>query len=292
MFFILSRLLRPDSWLSYGCSYIQPTLIFSYLYLITFRKLLFPVKKVITDPLSEYIQQKKSAFVKLFQDLKNEDPAFNGNIDKIFYLKKEYDALMGQANSLETEWKTRLLMETTPRGNILMYYDPYKMGFTYYSDSKGHSYSLLNAIAMKYVTIFNCRDFYFDNTLDKISSPLAKLHLEEEKKTDKKNDKEKQKLKSAMKDGPFVKFKKHSQETTRKKDDDKKDVVDNKPTKPIYKNKFIHMGKITHFRVLNPPPTKKKNMAFSSPYLDDLSQESELQNQVMSYKAFKSKLTQ
>jgi hypothetical protein len=259
---------------------------------MTFRKLLFPVKKVITDPLSEYIKQKKSAFVKLFQDLKNEDPAFNGNIDKIFYLKKEYDALMGQANSLETEWKTRLLMETTPRGNILMYYDPYKMGFTYYSDSKGHSYSLLNAIAMKYVTIFNCRDFYFDNTLDEISSPLAKLHLEEEKKTNKINDKEKQKLKSAMKNGPFVKFKKVSIETTGKKDENKKDVDDNKPTKPIYKNKFIHMGKITHFRVLNPPPTKKKNMAFSSPYLDDLSQESELQNQVMSYKAFKSKLPQ
>ena len=291
MFFMLSRYLKPDSWLSYGCSYIKPTLIFSYLYLLTFRKLLFPVKKVITDPLSEYIQQKQNAFVKLFQDLKNEDADFNGNIDKIFYLKKEYDKLMGQANSLETEWKTRLLMETTPRGNILMYYDPYKMGFTYYSDSKGHSYSLLNAIAMKYVTIFNCRDFYFDNTLDEISSPLAKLHLEEEKKTDKINDKEKQKLKSAMKNGPFVKFKKVSIETTGKKDDNKK-VVDNKPTTPVYKNKFIHMGKITHFRVLNPPPTKKKNMAFSSPYLDDLSQESELQNQVMSYKAFKSKLTQ
>ena len=292
MFFMLSRLLRPESWLYYCYSYIQPTMVFSYLYLITFRKLLFPVKNVITDPLSEYIQQQKSAFVKLFQDLKNEDPNFNSNIDKIFYLKKEYDVFMGKANSLETEWKTRLLMETTPRGNILMYYDPYKMGFTYYCDSKGQSYSLLNAIAMKYVTIFNCRDFYFDNTLDNISSPLAKLHLEEEKKTDKTNDKEKQKLKSAMKDGPFVKFKKHSQETTSKKDDDKKDVVDNKPTKPVYKNKFIHMGKITHFQVLNPPPTKKKKMTFSSSYLDDLSQETELQNQVMSYKQFKSKLTQ
>lgn len=292
MFFMLSKLLRPDSWLSYGYSYIQPALIFSYLYLMTFRKLLFPVKKVITDPLSEYIQQKQKAFVKLFQDSKNEQTTFNGNIDKIFYLKKEYDTLMGQANSIETEWKTRLLMETTPRGNILMYYDPYKMGFTYYSDSKGHSYSLLNAIAMKYVTIFNCRDFYFDNTLDKISSPLAKLHLEEEKKTDKKNDKEKQKLKSAMKDGPFVKFKKHSQETTNKKDDDKKDAVDNKPTKPVYKNKFIHMGKITHFPVLKSPSIKKKNMNFSSPYLDDLSQESNLQTQVMSYKSFKSKQTQ
>ena len=288
---MLSRLLRPDSWLSYGYSYIQPALIFCYLYLTTFRKLIFPAKKMITDPLAEYIEQKQKAFVKLFQDSKNENTTFNGNIDKIFYLKKEYDALMGQANSLETEWKTRLLMETTPRGNILMYYDPYKMGFTYYSDSKGHSYSLLNAIAMKYVTIFNCCDFYFDNTLDKISSPLAKLHLEEEKKADKINDKEKQKLKSAMKNGPFVKLKKVSIETTGKKNDNKKDIND-KPTKPVYKNKFIHMGKITHFRVLNPPPTKKKNMAFSSPYLDDLSKESDLQNQVMSYKAFKSKLTQ
>lgn len=291
MFFMLSRLLKPESWLSYGYSYMQPVLIFSYLYLMTFRKLLFPVKKMISDPLSEYIQQKQTKFFTLFQDVKDDQTRFNSNVDKIFYLKKEYDTIMGQANSLETEWKTRILFETTPRGNVLMYYDPYKMGFTYYSDNKGYSYSLLNAIAMKYVTIFNCRDFYFDNTIDKISSPLAKLHLEEEKKTDKKDNKDEQKIKTALKEGPFVKFKKHSQETNNDKHKGK-DIPSIKPKKTIYKNKFIHMGKITHFNVLNPPLTKKKNMVFSSPYLDDLSQESNLQNQVMSYKAFKSKQTQ
>ena len=89
---MLSRLLRPESWLSYGYSYIQPVLIFSYLYLMTFRKLLFPAKKIITDPLSEYIKKKQNAFVKLFQDSKNKNTTFNGNIDKIFYLKKTYYA--------------------------------------------------------------------------------------------------------------------------------------------------------------------------------------------------------
>jgi hypothetical protein len=259
---------------------------------MTFRRLLFPKKKqpVITDPLTEYISYQNNKFTSTFVGDVHD---FNGNIDKIFYLKKEYNELMKQPNNMEAEWKTRMLIETTPRGNILMYYDPYKMGFSYHSDIKGISYNLLNAVAMKYVTIYRCRDFYFDNTIEKLSSPLAKLHLEEDKKnknkSDKNNDEENKILKDALQNGPFVKLKKQTQQTdTDNKIKDKSD----KPTKPIYTNKFIHVGKMTNFNILKSLPISKKTMNFSSQYLNDLSQESDLQHNIMSYKDYKSSLPQ
>jgi hypothetical protein len=258
---------------------------------MTFRRLLFPKKKlVITDPLTEYISYRDNKFTATFV---GDNPDLNGNIDKIFYLKKEYNELMKNPNNMEDEWKTRMLIEATPRGNILMYYDPYKMGFSYHSDIKGISYSLLNAIAMKYVTIYRCRDFYFDNTNEKFFSPLAKLHLEEEKKDKKKsdinNEEETKILKDALKNGPFVKLKKNTQQDDTNKDKTEKD---DKPKKPIYTNKFIHVGKMTNFNILKSLPISKKTMNFSSQYLNDLSQESDLQHNVMSYKDYKSSLPQ
>jgi hypothetical protein len=66
---------------------------------------------------------------------------------------------------LEKKWKSNLLLETTPRGNIIMYYDAYKMGFAYFSDQKGISYDILNACAMKYVEIFRCCDLFVDEAI-------------------------------------------------------------------------------------------------------------------------------
>lgn len=290
MFFSFSKLI-PNSWMKHVSSYIQPVFVFTYLYSVTFRRLLFPKKQTITNPQPSYIEYQERKFLSLFAQNTHDDNQYNSNINKLFYLKKEYNELMKRDNNMEDEWKTRMLIENTPRGNILMYYDPYKMGFSYYSDNKGIPYNLLNAIAMKYVTIYRCRDFYFDNTMDGLSSPLAKLHLDDEKKEKKKsniNEKESKLLKDALKDGPFAKLKKTKQDNHK----DNKNEQDNTPQKKIYTNKFVHLGKVTNFNVLKPSPISKKTMNFSSQYLDDLSQETNLQQQVMSYKDYKSSLPQ
>ena len=54
------------------------------------------------------------------------------------------------------------------------------MGSSYYSDQNIVSYDILNAVAMKYVTIFRCRDFFIDETIRKISSPFIKLYFTDE----------------------------------------------------------------------------------------------------------------
>lgn len=90
---------------------------------------------------------------------------FNTNIDAIFYRPPaELSALLEDKNNyLEKKWKQKVLFENTPRGLIIMYFDAYKLGFCYYCDQACIPYSLLNAVAMKYVRIFFCRDLFIDD---------------------------------------------------------------------------------------------------------------------------------
>ena len=108
----------------------------------------------------------------------------NKNVEKIFYDKKQLvEILVQQNNELEKIWKSRILIEKSPRGNIIMYYDAYKQGFAYYSDTNGIPYNILNAVAMRYVINFQCRDFFMDNEYvdEQKESPLIKIYLEYEK---------------------------------------------------------------------------------------------------------------
>jgi hypothetical protein len=96
----------------------------------------------------------------------------NDNMDDIFYKLKEYNELMLSQNYLEKKWRNRTLITSTPQGNIIMYYDCYKRGFSYYSDQTNISYALLNVIAMKYVKMFLCIDLFIDNKIIKNKNRL------------------------------------------------------------------------------------------------------------------------
>ena len=107
---------------------------------------------------AEYFEKKKTRFAQFTSNhMKNE------KMDPLFYDKKAYDLYMQEQNTpLEKIWKSKLLLETTSRGNVIMYYDAYKMGFAYFSDQTSISYEVMNACAMKYVEIFRCYDFFID----------------------------------------------------------------------------------------------------------------------------------
>jgi hypothetical protein len=62
-----------------------------------------------------------------------------------------------------------------------MYYDAYKMGFAYFCDQKVISYDVLNAVAMKYVKIYRCRDFFMDESIvpKENTSKLISVHYSE-----------------------------------------------------------------------------------------------------------------
>lgn len=256
---------------------------YRYLIFLIFRvyHLLFkPGKKpVVIDHVSIYIENNKT---KLMNTFKITDKL--QNIEDSFYNKKVLQELLAdENNTLEKTWKTRILFESTPRGNVIMHYNVYKQGFSYYSDSNSIPYNILNAVAMKYVTVFNCRDFFMDNHVldNEKESPLIKILVDEEVNEEKKEVK---KVNDAVKqNGPFAKFKNYQDNSTKnvkKSDDlDKKDYN---------RNRFINLGKIINFKFTQPVDVRKNKLnGFHSKLLDGVISENKLQKQVMSYSDFK-----
>jgi hypothetical protein len=217
-------------------------------------------EEVVNDPINEYINKNKEAFIKTYGNEKN----MSENIESLFYNKKDYTTMMKtDKNAIELAWKTRILYENTPKGPVVMFYDSYKQAFTYYTDSTSMPVPILNAIAMKYVTRFFCRDFYHDEqTLKKekieeeeneeneenefISntyiSPLIKIHNEAEE------TEETKKLKKLLNSAPLVRLKSKNVSGC----DKKKKIAKNKNV-----NKFVSLGKMYNFQILQ----KKKSSA-------------------------------
>jgi hypothetical protein len=196
----------------------------------------------------------RPAFFK-FADCENveEYKKKNQNIDPIFYTRKELAELMKEENDIEKKWKSRVLIQYTPRGNILMYYDAYKGGFSYYSDHSVVPIRLLNAVAMKYVMNYYCLDFFVDEMAFKENtSPLIQLMNAEDNEENEKTKKLFSKLaKNTNIDEdklPFLKSKTALSVTTTAKTPEKHE-------KRI--NKFIHLGKFNNYSIIQ---KKKKNV--------------------------------
>lgn len=172
------------------------------------------------DSIKKYIDVRHNKFKNSFFD---NNKNFSVNIEKVFYNAKELkEALSYENNPIEKIWKSRIMIDYTPRGNIIMYYDAYKNGFAYYSDQNVVSYPILNAAAMKYVLNHSCRDFYMDENYlpsDKLTPLIKVFYKSEEKQKDKETPKDEttnqDKLQSNnknikqinIKDGPFAKLK-------------------------------------------------------------------------------------
>jgi hypothetical protein len=216
----------------------------------------------------------------------------NFNIHPVYYSKKQFQEMLKDVNNpLEKEWKTRLLFETTPRGNIIMFYDPYKLGFAYYCDQY-LPYDIINAVAMKYVVVFQCQEFFMDEHIVPEDKPSPLLKLLEEDKPEKSLETTKEanneKLdKEMLKSGPFAKFKNYNNVSSKISENKKSS---DKPEKQKERNRFINLGKICNFKLLQPPPKKKTSPVFASQLANDLFENSATQKQVFSYRDFKQKL--
>ena len=218
-------------------------LIYIIFYQIRFHDFLtgyeYPKKKTEMEYLNEYIETKKQQFQQ-----KVTHPTKNANIDSFFYDKQKYkEMLQIEKNPIEIMWKQRILIEYTMRGNIIMFYDVYKQGFSYYADTNTIPYNLLNAVAMKYTMIFQCCDFYMDEIF--YFSPLIQIQEEEKEKKEKKEEKENNQL--------FAKLKSYKINT-------KTEIV---PEKIKKMNKMIYMGKIANHFMLKTMVTKQDKIKTS-----------------------------
>ena len=139
-----------------------------------------PSLEIPKDDTQEYIDNKTEAFLKTFPRTDEERKKGNANIDQRCYSLESFQEIIQEENNdLEAEWKRRLMVESTPRGNVIMFYDIYKQAFAYVSDQH-MNYSILNACAMKYVQIYRCADFFLDGNIlpEDVISPFVLLQEE------------------------------------------------------------------------------------------------------------------
>jgi len=241
----------------------------------------------LKSPMETYVECNLKRFLKTYESTDK----YNENIADGFYEKDRLKHMLVEANNpLEIEWKRRILYESTPRGNIMMHYDPYKLGFVYYSDTNIMNVSLLNAAAMKYCISYRCRDFFVDNgvTPENRHSALIPIHFIEPPAQKKGTDKLST---QPLDNSAFAKFKNYSKQTEKSHPNNKKVTVisptDMSP-KDVCKNRFIYMGKMSNKSLLQPIKKYTNTInGFKSQHLDNLKGETLLQERVLSYKDFK-----
>lgn len=282
--------------------YFNFLLICLLLYYLFVPKPLIKKIETVLDASTKYIEKQKGQFLSKFSLPIIDD--LSSNIDDVFYSKADFQELiLSLDNSLEKKWKTRMLFESTPRGNIMMYYDSYKLGFAYSSDSTGIPYPILNALAMKYVTVYRCFDFFMDDEITPEDKPskMIKIHFHEYKKesvkTTRDNVENDTKIPKSLKidNSAFAKFKNYSKKTEKPTDNNEKKTTDagSEPKKEYVRNKFISLGKLMNIEFIQSISTKNSRYSslngFHSKLLDNLDSETTLQKQVLSYKDFKKK---
>lgn len=250
-----------------------------------------PVKaKSIKDENDEYIEPFKIRFLETF----NTDINFNTNIESIFYSKAKFnECVTDSKNELEKIWRTRILWENTPRGNVMMYYDAYKLGFAYFCDQKVISYDILNAVAMKYVKIYRCRDFFMDESIvskENVSKLISVHYQEENIQTKSSKPNSTTESNKPIINSTFAKFRDYSKENPNSKNQNiQSGQIKQTIKEPEQKkNTFIYLGKMNNFDVLQRLPKARKILAkFTSPLLDSIEKDSGIQREAFSYKQFK-----
>lgn len=240
----------------FGFSVVSSISFFIYVYWNIYSNLLKQENEERDNkPPPDYLQITKDNFVKCYE---KED--FNQNIQSEFYNKEQYnETIIQKDNLLDSSWKSRILFENTPQGLVIMFYNAYKQGFSYYSDNN-ISYPYLNAVVMKYVTRFYCRDFFIDDSIIPKDHSSPFLHIHEIEKDEKSN-----KPKIDVKKGPFAKLKNYSKPKPKIIEPIKKE----ENTQTHIKNKFVYLGKIYKFSPLqkvvteNPIVEKKETIPMS-----------------------------
>jgi hypothetical protein len=200
----------------------------------------------------------------------------NSNIDAVLYeFDKRRELFEDPANFHEKQWKSRVLHENTPRGNVMMYYNPYSLSFVYHSDEQIIPYNILEQVAKKYVVIYRCKDFYIDMVARPDNKFLDILQKEEDSLKSKKmkvdditkcvttatNSVGSKDVFASLKDyrsttsnAPPTTLSTPSVPSSTMIDKKKKtgDPIENK-----FSNKFVRIGKMCEFNILQKPPNKE-----------------------------------
>lgn len=171
--------------------------------------------------------------------------------------------------------KNNIVIENTPLGNVVMFFDNKKETFVFYSDLT-MPYRYLEVVGRKYVTTYKCKNLYVDME--------EQLKAAEEKKKQKQEpledvaleskNPEKQINAANTKKDVFAKFKTYNNSVTKEvvaapaKNAGNKDITKRDNENALLKdnaNKYRYEGKLANFNFLQPVDKKQldKRLAMS-----------------------------
>ena len=226
----------------------------------------------------------------------------NGWFDEFDQLKRSSDELVIFSDD---DALLNPLRETTPRGEIIMYYDSVTKSFNYYSNSKNIPYSTLDAVARKYVCLHKDPSIYID-IRDEVQKGREKC-LKQDKdnksklaKLEKNKNKSGNELLSSAKKSLFAAFKNYKTGQNVPKSihnyDGKKEMIIMKDNI----NKFVYKGTLDQYVFdLNSHNNKKKcspllknetNNVNHDENIENKNVECENRDQHLSYADFKKNL--
>lgn len=111
--------------------------------------------------------------------------------------------------------KNSILIEKTPLGNVLMFYNNSRSSFEYYSDST-IPYRYLEVIGRKYVINYKCKQIYVDMSkeIEEAEKKLAEKKQKEEEKEKEKEEQMKKQDATPQTKNVFAKFKTYNKDTS------------------------------------------------------------------------------
>jgi len=188
------------------------------------------------------------------------------NISYYFYDELRFKNIsMEEMERIKGYWKQRILIEPLPNhpSSIIMFYNPEKLAFSYYSDTIISSYNLLNAVAMKYTTLFFCQDFFVDESITDKSRLLNILREEFIFDPNQKNNQSesiKKEPNEALRiiqenNSLFKKLKVNINTSNRIRE-----LNEDKQVQDVIKckNRFVYLGRVRDFNPLKNQQPKKK----------------------------------
>jgi hypothetical protein len=79
-------------------------------------------------------------------------------------------------NNATSDLKNNILIEETPIGNVIMFYNPENFRFEFYAD-KSIPFRYLETVARRYVIMFNCKSVFIEPTHGKHKKTNGFLYL-------------------------------------------------------------------------------------------------------------------
>lgn len=210
------------------------------------------------------------------------------NLENPNMLKIEEEALLYVKNTYLDGLLNNFVMEKTPLGNVIMYYNNKRGSFEYYSDNT-IPYRYLETTSRKYVKTFNCVYLYVD-MLQELNEIKKKVEKEDKEKEDKEKEEKEEKEQLILlglekpndniKKNVFAKFKNYNKESGTGRVNTgvapKNSVPNNnnlkiKEEKVQLKqnaNRFTSQGKISNFHFLKVPERKVTNKKLATSFSD------------------------